>query len=83
MTTIAIDVMSGDNTPREYVAGSLLALSDDGSPSYDHSVSAAFAELGIPAFACTPDLFPDLMAAAINRTDLNQWAATHEVVVKK
>lgn len=62
---------------------SLLALSDDGSPSYDHTVSAAFAELGIPAFACTPDLFPDLMAAAINRTDLNQWAATHEVVVKK
>ena len=29
MTTIAIDVMSGDNTPREYVAGSLLALGDD------------------------------------------------------
>jgi Mg-chelatase subunit ChlD len=62
---------------------SLLALSDQGSPSYDHNVSAAFAEMGIPAFACTPDLFPDLMAAAINRTDLNQWAATHEVVVKK
>ena len=25
----------------------------------------------------TPDLFPDLMAAAIGRADLTQWAATH------
>jgi hypothetical protein len=62
---------------------SLLALSDEGSPSYDHEVAAAFSELGIPAFACTPDLFPDLMAAAINRTDIAQWAATNQVVVKK
>jgi phosphate acyltransferase len=29
VTTIAIDVMSGDNSPREYVAGSLQALADD------------------------------------------------------
>ena len=29
MTTIAIDVMSGDHSPREYVAGSLRALTDD------------------------------------------------------
>jgi phosphate acyltransferase len=29
VTTIAIDVMSGDNSPREYVAGSLQALEDD------------------------------------------------------
>jgi len=29
VTTIAIDVMSGDHSPREYVAGSLLALGDD------------------------------------------------------
>src|SRR5215475_9365077 len=29
MTTIAIDVMSGDHSPREYVAGSLHALGDD------------------------------------------------------
>ena len=29
MTTIAIDVMSGDNSPREYVAGSLQALAHD------------------------------------------------------
>jgi Na+-transporting methylmalonyl-CoA/oxaloacetate decarboxylase beta subunit len=29
----------------------------------------------VPAFACTPDLFPDLMAAAIRKQDLNAWAA--------
>jgi hypothetical protein len=61
----------------------LLALSDDGSPSYDHNVAAAFAELGIPAFACTHDLFPELMAAAINRHDLNQWAAANQIVTAR
>jgi hypothetical protein len=58
----------------------LLALNDDGAPSYNHNVASAFAGLGIPAFACTPDLFPELMASAIQHQDLNQWAATHGVV---
>lgn len=48
----------------------LLALSDEGAPAYDHANAAALAELGVPAFACTPDLFPDLMAAAIERRPL-------------
>lgn len=61
----------------------LLALSDDGAPSYNHNVAAAFAGLGIPAFACTPDLFPDLMAGAIQRLDLNQWAATNGLVATR
>ena len=58
----------------------LLALSDDGAPSFDHGNAAAFAALGIPAFACTPDVFPDLVAAAINRHDLAQWAAARGIV---
>jgi Mg-chelatase subunit ChlD len=58
----------------------LLALSDDGAPAYDHDNAAALAALGIPAFACTPDLFPELMAAAIERRDIGQWAATHDLV---
>ena len=29
--------------------------------------------------ACTPDLFPDLMAAAIHRRDLTAWAAQHDI----
>lgn len=53
----------------------LLALNDEGRPSYDSRNAAALAELGIPAFACTPDLFPELMAAAIRREDIQQWAS--------
>jgi hypothetical protein len=59
----------------------LLALSDDGAPGYNRQIAAELATLGIPAFACTPDLFPDLMAAAINRQDLNRWAARQDIVV--
>jgi hypothetical protein len=37
----------------------LLALNDSGAPIYDERHAVAFATLGIPTFACTPDLFPD------------------------
>jgi Mg-chelatase subunit ChlD len=43
----------------------LLALSDEGAPAHDREHAAALAALGVPAFACTPDLFPDVMAAAL------------------
>ncbi|NKY16228.1 VWA domain-containing protein, partial [Streptomyces somaliensis] len=43
----------------------LLALSDEGAPAYDREHAAALAALGVPAFACTPDLFPEVMAAAL------------------
>jgi Mg-chelatase subunit ChlD len=52
----------------------LLALSDEGAPAYDHDNAAALAALGVPAFACTPDVFPDLLAAAIERRDLGEWS---------
>jgi hypothetical protein len=61
----------------------LLALNDDGAPSYDHNMAAALAAMGAPAFACTPDLFPELMAAAINRHDIGQWAAAREIVTAR
>ncbi|MER5375757.1 VWA domain-containing protein [Streptomyces sp. NPDC002553] len=48
----------------------LLALSDEGAPAYDREHAAALAALGAPAFACTPDLFPEVMAAAIERRPL-------------
>jgi Mg-chelatase subunit ChlD len=48
----------------------LLALSDEGAPAYDREHAAALAELGVPAFACTPDLFPEVMAAAIEKRPL-------------
>lgn len=58
----------------------LLALSDQGAPAFDHGVAAALANLGVPAFACTPDLFPDMMAAALQRQDLRGWAARQGIV---
>jgi hypothetical protein len=58
----------------------LLALSDQGKPAYDGDMASALAELGVPAFACTPDAFGDLMAAAIERRDLGRWAAEHGMV---
>jgi Mg-chelatase subunit ChlD len=61
----------------------LLALTDQGAPAYDHDHARAFAELGIPAFACTPDLFPELMAAAIQRADLGLWAARHDIAAAR
>ena len=60
----------------------LLALSDDGSPSYDRANAQFLSKLGIPVFACTPDLFPDMMAAAISQQDLTQWAGDNDVVLK-
>jgi len=58
----------------------LLALSDEGKPSYDHDMAVALQAIGVPAFACTPDLSPELMAAALGGGDLRQWAATRELV---
>ncbi|MFH8220008.1 vWA domain-containing protein [Streptomyces sp. NPDC018057] len=48
----------------------LLALSDEGAPAYDREHAAALAALGSPAFACTPDLFPEVMAAAVEKRPL-------------
>ncbi|HYO96592.1 MAG TPA: VWA domain-containing protein [Polyangiaceae bacterium] len=58
----------------------LLALNDAGAPSFDHQNAQAFASLGIPTFACTPDLFPDLMSAALLNQDVSLWAARQDIV---
>ena len=58
----------------------LLALSDEGRPAYDHALAAKLATLGMPSFACTPDAFPGLMAAAIRRDDIAEWAAANGMV---
>jgi Mg-chelatase subunit ChlD len=56
----------------------LLALSDSGAPAYDHELAAVLTELSVPTFACTPDAFPDLLAVAISRGDVAQWAAADQ-----
>jgi hypothetical protein len=57
----------------------LLSLSDQGTPSYDSHHAAQFAALGIPTFACTPDQFPELMAAALQRQNIGAWAARNDI----
>ncbi len=56
----------------------LLALSDEGAPFYDRQNASALAEMGVPAFACTPDVFPELMAAAIQGQPLTSWVEKHQ-----
>ena len=57
----------------------LLALTDTGRPSYDPNLSSIIASMDIPVFACTPDQFPDLMACALRRNDIESWAATCDI----
>ncbi|MEJ7587638.1 MAG: VWA domain-containing protein [Ferruginibacter sp.] len=61
----------------------LLALNDEGAPSYDHGNAQFLSNLGIPVFACSPDKFPDMMAAALSKQDIAQWAAKEDLVLKK
>lgn len=61
----------------------LLALSDEGAPAYDHQLAAKLAALGVPSFACSPDQFPALMAAAIRREDVGLWAAQQGIVAAR
>lgn len=49
----------------------LLALTDEGRPSYDKTIASKLKAMNIPTFACTPDKFPELMAAAIENKPLN------------
>lgn len=57
----------------------LLALSDDGRPGYDSRHAGAIAAMDCPVFACTPDQFPDLMATALTRQDVGQWASANGI----
>jgi Mg-chelatase subunit ChlD len=58
----------------------LLALNDKGAPRFSREIAADLAALGLPAFACTPALFPDLMAAVLEKRDLRQWTAVQGLV---
>lgn len=61
----------------------LLALGDTGAPTFDEKNAAAIATMGVPSFACTPDLFPELMAAAINGRDLGDWASDQKLTTQR
>lgn len=60
----------------------LLALNDEGAPVYDKNMAEKFAALGVPAFACTPKFFPDLMASAIKKEDIFGFLNKHNIALK-
>ncbi len=51
----------------------LLALDDQGKPSYDAKIGKHLATMGIPSFATTPEAFPEVIASALNGEDLNRF----------
>lgn len=51
----------------------LLALSDEGRPSYDQAFAKTLTELGAVVFSTTPDAFPDMMAAALRGESLARF----------
>lgn len=57
----------------------LLALTDCGNPCYDAKLAGTLSNLGAPVFACSPDQFPDLMAVALRREDIAQWASNTDI----
>ena len=59
----------------------LLALSDDGHPGYHAQHAEQIAAMDCPVFACTPDLFPELMAKALTHQDISQWAAALDIAL--
>jgi hypothetical protein len=48
----------------------LLALSDQGKPSYDHETAKAISALGIPCFGCTPRLLVRVVERVMKGQDL-------------
>lgn len=57
----------------------LLALNDEGAPTYDRSIASQFAAMNIPSFACSPDKFPDLMATIIKKENINTWLSRTDI----
>jgi len=53
----------------------LLALSDSGVPSYDPNLAKKLTGIGVPCFACTPNLLPQMLEAALKGRDLGSIAA--------
>ncbi len=58
----------------------LLALNDDGAPTFDRSVAQKFAGFNVPSFACSPDQFPSLMATAIKKDNVHNWMAKEGIL---
>ncbi len=51
----------------------LLAIADGGEPYYDTQIAGKLAGLGIPCFACSPQLLPELLERALKGQDLEAF----------
>ncbi len=51
----------------------LLALADGGRPYYDAQMAQKIAGMGIPCFACNPQMLPVLLERALRGQDLQQF----------
>lgn len=56
----------------------LLALAGGGRPYYDAQMAQRVAGLGIPCFACNPELLPQLLERAFRGQDLNAFQKDFE-----
>lgn len=52
---------------------SLLAISDSGKPYYDANIAGRLAAMGIPCFACNPQMLPELLKRTLKGEDLSQF----------
>lgn len=53
----------------------LLAISDQGTPSYNEPLAETLAKMGMPCFGCTPDRLPEMLAGVLRGNDLKAIAA--------
>ncbi len=52
----------------------LLAVSEDGAPSYDAGTADRLRRLGMPCLACAPGQLGPVLSAALDGRDLKRWA---------
>lgn len=57
---------------------SLLAIADGGKPYYDTQMAGRLASMGIPCFACTPAILPQLLEHAFKGYDLQAFEKSSE-----
>lgn len=56
----------------------LLALADGGRPYYDANMAQSIAAMGIPCFACNPQMLPALLERALRGQDLQEFQKEFE-----
>ncbi len=61
----------------------LLALNDSGVPSYDGRMAKEMSNVGVPCFACTPKVLPEMLGAVLHGQNLETVAERYGTKKKK